>query len=189
MATLFLTEQKYQAPIMLSAQKYGVPPELIMGHIKQESGFNPSAYRGEPQINDASYGMMQMLLKTAKGLDPNATVEKLYTPEYSIDLGTRLIAQNIKKYGNIPDAIAAYNAGIPRKNEKGEYVNSKGVTNVQFYVNQVTKYTNQYAEWFKAGKKVIEFSWFDSIIPILLIGVAIYFFVNRGEYDDQGDNA
>lgn len=189
MATLFLTEQKYQAPIYLASQKYGVPMELIMGHIKQESGYNPNAYRAEPAINDASYGMMQLLLKTAQSLDPSATVDKLYDPAYNIDLGTRLIAQNLKKYGNVSDAIAAYNAGIPRKNEKGEYVNSKGVTNVQFYVDQVTKYMNQYSEWMKGGKKIVEFSWLDSIIPILLIGFAIYYFVNRGESDAEGDNA
>lgn len=189
MPALYLAEQKYQSPIVLASQKYGVPMELIMGHIKQESGFNPSAYRAEPQINDASYGMMQLLLKTAKGLDPNATVERLYNAEYNIDLGTRLIAQNLKKYGNVPDAIAAYNAGIPRKNDKGEYVNSKGVPNVNFYVKQVTKFMNQYAEWTKSGKKTIEFQWWDVLIPMVLIGAAIYYYMNREESDAEGDNA
>lgn len=191
MATLFLTEQKYQTPIALASQKYGVPIELIMGHIKQESGFNPNAYRAEPQINDASYGMMQLLLKTAKGLDPNATLEKLYDANYNIDLGTRLIAQNLKKYPNVSDAIAAYNSGTPRKNENGEYVNSKGVPNVDYYVKQVTKYMNQYATWFKSGKKVVTFSWLDSIIPIAILGILIYYFMNRGDSDAEaeGDNA
>lgn len=193
MATLFLAEQAYQANILDASKKYGVPVELIMGHIKQESGFNPNAKRDEKtsdgRVWDTSYGMMQLLLKTAKGLDPNATPEKLYNPAYNIDLGTRLIAQNLKKYPNIPDAIAAYNAGVPRKNEKGEYVNSKGVPNVNYYVKQVTKYMNQYKDWLATGKKSVQLSWIDALIPIFIIGLAIYYFANRGEANAEGDNA
>lgn len=165
-----------------ASQKYNVAPALILAHAKQESSFNPLAYRAEPAINDASMGLMQMLVKTAKSFDPNATIEKLKDPAYSIDLGTAYIAQNLKKWPNVLDAIAAYNAGTPRKDEEGYYVNSKGKRNVQDYVNKVYKNYEKYRQWLQQGSKEIDVTLIDPIWVALFVAAGIGYIVVRRYY-------
>lgn len=46
----------------------------VMTVIQIESNFIPSARRYEPRIHDASYGLMQLLSKTAKGIGYNGPV-------------------------------------------------------------------------------------------------------------------
>lgn len=87
-----------------------VDPMLVKAVISAESGWNPTAYRAEPQINDASYGLMQILLATARGLQPSVTAEQLADPSVNIALGTRYLAQQLNRFG-YPAALAAYNGG------------------------------------------------------------------------------
>lgn len=140
-----------------AAAKYNVPSALILAHIKQESNFDPNAYRAEPAIGDASTGLMQVLLGTAKQFSPDATEEEMYDPAFNIDIGTAYIAKNLARYnGNVQDAIAAYNAGTARKNADGKYVNSQGVTNVQSYVDKVYANFNNYSSWIASGASEID---------------------------------
>lgn len=169
---MLFTKEMGILPIVLQAsQKYNVAPALILAHIKQESSFNPLAYRAEPQIGDASTGLMQILVGTAKSFDSSVSIEKLKDPVYNIDLGTAYIAQNLKKWPNILDAIAAYNAGTPRKDEEGYYVNSKGVRNVQEYVNKVYKNFEDYTKWLQHGAKNIDVTIVEPIW-IVVFGIA-----------------
>ena len=74
----------------------------------------PTAYRVEPQINDASYGLMQLLERTARGLGFIGDVSELYIPKINIDLGTKLLADLRKRYGDDFRRIySAYNSGRP----------------------------------------------------------------------------
>lgn len=114
--------------------KYNVEPALIKAHIKQESNWDVNASRFEAHKNDASWGLMQLLLATAKEVlgNPNLTITQLIQPRVNIEAGTKFIAYNLRRFGNMRDAIAAYNAGSPRLNAQGKYVN-------QEYVDRVTK--------------------------------------------------
>lgn len=96
--------------------KYNIEPALIKAHIKQESNWDVNASRFEAHKGDASWGLMQLLLATAKGVlgNPNLTTTQLINPRVNIEAGTKFIAQNWERFGNIKDAIAAYNAGSPR---------------------------------------------------------------------------
>lgn len=60
--------EKYIDLINQYADKYNVDPALVAAIVEQESTWNPNAYRYEPLINDASYGLMQTLYGTAKGM-------------------------------------------------------------------------------------------------------------------------
>lgn len=117
-----------------AAQKYNVEPALVFAHIKQESNWQPAAYRAEPKINDASWGLMQVLLKTARGVtgNNNLTASELLNPEVNIDIGVRYIAKQLARYnGNLKDAIAAYNAGSSiKKKGVGTYINQEYVDKV-----------------------------------------------------------
>ena len=169
MAIIFLKEQKYLPLIKKVAQETGVQPALILAHIKQESSFNPNAFRAESKLRDASYGLMQVLLKTAKSIDSSATATKLYDPEYNIRIGSTYISQNLNKYKNIPDAIAAYNSGVA-KIEYGRYVSRTG-TDVQPYVNKVMNNYNMYLKWLNEGAVAIKSD--PLLISIIFFGVML----------------
>ncbi|WP_310877171.1 transglycosylase SLT domain-containing protein [Priestia megaterium] len=94
---------KYANIINEAAAKYGVPPALIAGIIKQESQFNPNARSGV-----GATGLMQLMPATARSMG----VKNAYDPYQNIMGGTKYISQMLKKYnGNIETALRAYNAG------------------------------------------------------------------------------
>lgn len=147
-----------------AAQKHGVEPHLILAHIFNESSFNQKAKRWEFG-SEYSFGAMQLLRSTAEGLAGKKLTEvELLDPQTNIDLGTKYIKQNLDRYGgNYADAMAAYNAGTARKNEKGQYVNSKGVPNVQKYVDRITTALSMYRE----GKTPMKYSLTAYLPPIV----------------------
>lgn len=121
-------------PIILEmSAKYNIEPAWIKAHIKQESNWDVNASRFEAHKGDASWGLMQLLLATAREVmkDPNLTITQLTQPRVNIEAGTRFLSQLWTRFGNMKDAIAAYNAGSPRINPKtGKYVNQEYVDNV-----------------------------------------------------------
>jgi soluble lytic murein transglycosylase-like protein len=178
---IFTRVLPYLPIVKATAPKYGVDPALILAHIQQESGFNPTAYRAEPKINDASYGIGQILLATARGMDSSATVDKLYDPAYNIDLMTRYIAKNMDRYPNsITSAIASYNAGSAFVNEQGNYTNSRGNLNVEDYVQKVTKNYAMFSDWLNQDAPSVALSTAepsDAILPLIILaslGIVIF---------------
>jgi len=115
------------------ARRYGVDPNLVKGIIKQESNWDVNASRYEAHLNDSSWGLMQVLLSTAKATlgNNNLTISQLVSPETNITAGTKFIASQLARYGgNVRDAIAAYNAGSARKSQDGKYANQSYVDSV-----------------------------------------------------------
>lgn len=111
--------------IQQNAAHFGVPESWIRAVIQTESSFNPAAYRAEPQIQDASYGLMQLLYRTAKGLGYTGTPEGLYDPATNIRLGTQLLADHMRRYGDdIRRVYSAYNSGKPDLWETSSQVKS-----------------------------------------------------------------
>lgn len=105
-------EDAYNAIVEDAASAYGVPSALIKAIIAQESGFNPQAYRPEVAINDASRGLMQLLLSTAKGEGYDGAGDGLFDPATNVDYGTSYLAGQLSRVqGNIADAVSAYNGG------------------------------------------------------------------------------
>lgn len=102
----------YDGIIIAAGGRYVVDPMLIKAIINKESSWNPGALRSEPQIHDASYGLMQLLQRTAAGMQPGVTPSDLFDPAINIDLGTRYLANQLGLYG-YPAGISAYNAGHP----------------------------------------------------------------------------
>lgn len=103
--------QKYSEYVEKYAKEFEIEEELIYAMIKAESNFKEEAISNKEAI-----GLMQILESTAnevaRQLEKEITKEELIKPETNICLGTKYIANLIKKYGNIEIAVAAYNAGI-----------------------------------------------------------------------------
>jgi hypothetical protein len=104
---------KYGNFIRSAANKYNVDEQLILATIMAESEGNQFAFRAEPRINDASYGLGQILFSTARGLGFAGTTQDLYDPEINIDLIAKYHRRTIDTYGLLtPDKLAlVYNTG------------------------------------------------------------------------------
>ena len=108
---------EYGQFIREAAAEYDVDPNLIFATIMIESGGNPKAIRHEPRINDASYGLGQLLYGTAKGLGYRGSAEGLFDPETNIKLIARYHRRNLDKHGHLTgeQLTVAYNTGSPKK--------------------------------------------------------------------------
>lgn len=167
-------------PIILEVgQKYGVEPALIKAHIKAESNWDVNASRFEAHKTDASWGLMQLMLATAREIlgNPGLTITQLIQPRTNIEAGTKYIAKQLKRYnGNVKSAIAAYNAGSAKFKSDGTYFN-------QPYVDKVEKNLEMYR---KLGFAVASEDFVPTgdnaatyIYIAVGLGAALYFMYNK----------
>lgn len=108
---------RYGHWIRSAASEYDLDPNLIFATIMVESGGDTFAIRHEPRINDASYGLGQLLYGTARGLGYRGTPEGLYDPETNIYLIAKYHKRNFDHYQdlNSEQLTVAYNTGSPFK--------------------------------------------------------------------------
>jgi soluble lytic murein transglycosylase-like protein len=89
--------------VSANAATWNVDPALIKAIIANESGFNANATSGA-----GAQGLMQLMPGTAAGLG----VSDAYDPVQNVWGGTRYIRGLLDRFsGNLPLAVAAYNAG------------------------------------------------------------------------------
>lgn len=93
----------YAREISEAATRYGLPERLVTAVIRAESGFNPRAVSSK-----GAQGLMQLMPSTASVLG----VRNSFDPRENIEGGVRHLRGLIDRFpGNLPFAIAAYNAG------------------------------------------------------------------------------
>lgn len=105
--------------IFEKARVHGLDPILIKAIIQAESNFDPRAYRYERHINDASRGLMQILLGTARWMgytgdagDDQTRSGGLYDPRTNIEYGTRYLKYLRNRFaGDLGKMISGYNTG------------------------------------------------------------------------------
>ncbi len=113
--------------IRAAAEKHGVDEKLIEHVIAVESKFNPRAVSHKQAL-----GLMQLLPRTAARF----SVANAFDPAQNIDAGTRYLKELLDRYsGNLPLALAAYNAG-PEMVER--YRGVPPFPETQRYVRQIT---------------------------------------------------
>jgi soluble lytic murein transglycosylase-like protein len=84
-----------------AARRYGVPEDLYLRLVQQESGWNSGAVSPKGAV-----GLAQLMPETAARLGVDAT-----DPDENLDGGARYLRQQYDTFGTWQLALAAYNAG------------------------------------------------------------------------------
>lgn len=143
---IWARENDFDLVFAHESERTGVPIYILKGVTAKESSFNPRAFRPEPQIKDASRGLMQVLYGTAKWIGYTGSPEGLFDPSASIAAG----ADVLRRYyglatatgGGWEDTISMFNAGMEkiapgkytaRKLSDGSYLNQAYVDDVKVY--------------------------------------------------------
>jgi soluble lytic murein transglycosylase-like protein len=125
---------RYESLINAAAHKYGFDRELIKAIIKVESNFNNKAVSRK-----GARGLMQLMPATAQHL----SVHDSFHPQSNIEGGVRYLRYLVDLFsGNLPLALAAYNAGEGAVMRFGHQIPPFRET--QNYVRRVMAYYKQF---------------------------------------------
>lgn len=147
-----------------AADTFLLDPNLVSSFVGIESSWNPCVMRyeknwpyfnspeihakrlgisiaTETELQKCSFGLMQVMGGTARDLGFQDHLGALLYAEIGIDIGCKDLIRILKKHGMTTDAVSAYNAGTPGRDDAGLYVN-------QGYVNRFL------FEWTHRGGRV-----------------------------------
>ncbi|MEN3309065.1 MAG: hypothetical protein V7603_5267, partial [Micromonosporaceae bacterium] len=96
-----LASVPYANLFLTAGARHGVSPKLLAAIAKVESNYNPRAVS-----RAGAQGLMQIMPTTARGMGINPL-----DPAQAVEGAARIMAGNLKQFGSLPLAIAAYNAG------------------------------------------------------------------------------
>jgi len=108
-----------------AAARQKVSPKLVRAIVEQESGGRPCAVS-----TAGAQGLMQLMPEVQKEL----SVDDPFDPKASVEAGARLLRTLIDRYaGDVPKALAAYNAG------PGAVDRARGIPPIPETTNYVSK--------------------------------------------------
>ena len=98
--------------------EFGVPFALMKAHAIRESSLKPGSFLSDSR--GGSYGLMQLSWgpgnERFKSYGYSAAKigdgQLLYDPYTNTFIAAQLIADNLRRFGNVKDAINAYNTGV-----------------------------------------------------------------------------
>lgn len=124
---------QYDDLIIKASEKHKIEPALIKAIIKAESNFNHRAVSPK-----GARGLMQLMPATASSLQ----VQDSFHPENNIEGGVRYLRYLLNYFnGNLPLALAAYNAG------ENAVIRHRGVPpyrETQVYIQRVLSYLDKF---------------------------------------------
>lgn len=110
----------YDEAIVRVSTAHGNDPALVKAIIWKESRFNSQAHAVNSKEN--SRGLGQINENTARALGVTDT-QRLFDPEYNIEIMNRVLDDLKKRHDTLPDIIAAYNAGSVKVDRDGYFIN------------------------------------------------------------------
>lgn len=118
------------AVFSLVSTAYNLPEGLLSATCFVESSHRVHVVNHKDG-GSRSNGVCQIKLETAKYLGFQGTEKELMDPETNIYWAGVYLSKQLKRYdGNVRQAVAAYNAGRLRLDDKGNIRNQKYVTRV-----------------------------------------------------------
>jgi soluble lytic murein transglycosylase len=124
-----LSERELEPLIKRHSSQQQLHPALIRAVIKAESNFDPRAVSRAGAI-----GLMQLMPQTAVRLD----VRDMFDPDENVGGGAKYLRQLLDRFhGNLPLALAAYNAG---ENIVDRYQSLPPIDETRQYVRKVLRY-------------------------------------------------
>jgi soluble lytic murein transglycosylase len=124
-----ISEHELEPVIRRHSSQNQLHPALIRAIIKAESNFDARAVSRAGAV-----GLMQLMPQTAVRMD----VRDLYDPEDNVAGGTKYLRQLLDRFhGNLPLALAAYNAG---ENIVERYQALPPIDETRQYVRKVLRY-------------------------------------------------
>lgn len=128
--TSCLAQEYYGHYVRAASAYHNLPPALLQAVIKVESGGKVSAVSPKGAI-----GRMQLMPGTARDLGVNP-----HDPWHNVYGGAKYLREMIDLYrGNLPLALAAYNAGPGRVRDR-----IPNIPETQNYVRSVMAYYSRY---------------------------------------------
>lgn len=106
--------QQYAEHIRQAEQQHGLPQSLLGRVLFQESRFRPDIINGSTRSPVGAVGIAQFMPATAAELGVNPL-----DPFQSIDGAARYLRKLFDRFGNWPEALAAYNWGQGNVARKG----------------------------------------------------------------------
>lgn len=111
------------------ARRHGVEPALFRALVTQESAWNPSA------VSPAgAAGLTQLMPETAAG-ECGLSAQERFDPDKSLDCGAAYLAKQLRRFGSVDLALAAYNSGPERVARLGRVPR---IRETQNYVSRIT---------------------------------------------------
>ena len=92
----------FRDAISAAARHQGLDPRLLEAVVEAESGGNPAAVSSK-----GAMGLMQLMPGTARALG----VSRPLDPVQNLEGGARYLAEQVRTFGSVEHALAAYNAG------------------------------------------------------------------------------
>ena len=126
---------QWENEILAVSNKYNIEPAVIAAVIEQESGGDPNALSRTGAI-----GLMQLMPATARGLGVNP-----FDPGENIEGGAKYLSIQLKRFGDLKLALAAYNAGPGAVQNKKylRYSETKGyITNIPSLIPKYQQHFN-----------------------------------------------
>ena len=136
--------QGFDQLIRQIASVYDVEYALVKAIVKAESGFNHRAVSPK-----GARGLMQLMPATAA----QHQVKDVFNPRDNVEGGVRHLKWLLERYGgNVPYAVAAYNAGTQRVEEAGGIPN---IAETRDYLARVLRYRENYRRERPRGSGVV----------------------------------
>ena len=125
----FISKRDLEPVIARHSRRHRLHPALVRAVIKAESDFDPMAISRAGAV-----GLMQLMPQTAALMD----VQDVYNPDQNIEGGTKYLRQLLDRFhGNLPLALAAYNAG---ESAVERYRSLPPFEETRLYVKKVLRY-------------------------------------------------
>lgn len=156
----------FEEEVHRAAAVAGLDPFFVAGLIRQESLFN-----ADIRSSAGAVGLMQIMPATGRGLARQLGISGFQTahlerPDTNLAMGTRYLADQLRRFEREADALAAYNAGPARMSRWRQQATWRDpdlwVERIPFaetrgYVKAVTMNWSLYTALYGCGPDALEF--------------------------------